>query len=71
MECAFDKNTFCAALTEKRCNGCSFRKTREELDAGRERADDRIATLPEEQQEHIRKKYCSISSLHWVEQGKE
>ena len=57
MECAFDKDTFCSALTEKRCVGCSFRKTREELDAGREKADDRIAALPEEQQEHIRFKY--------------
>lgn len=57
MKCAFDRTTFCTALIEKKCHKCSFRKTREQLDEGRERAYDRICSLPEEQQDHIRQKY--------------
>lgn len=57
MRCAFDRGTLCTALSEKKCHKCSFRKTQEELDAGRERAEQRINTLPEEQQDHIRFKY--------------
>ena len=68
MRCAFDKGTFCAVLTEKKCHGCSFRKTHEELDAGREKADDRIASLPEEQQEYIRRKYPRISASCYKEE---
>lgn len=65
--CAFERNEYtCAALSVKSCKGCPFFKTQEELDAGRERADERIATLPEEQQEHIKKKYRSYSSVCWV-----
>lgn len=71
MKCAFDRTVYCLALMEKRCRGCSFFKTPEELDAGREKADDRISKLPEEQQEYIRKKYrafCNVSASIWKEQ---
>jgi hypothetical protein len=57
MKCAFDRNTLCTALAVKECHGCAFRKTHEELDAGRERAEKRIESLPEEQQDHIFYKY--------------
>lgn len=66
MRCAFDRGTLCTALSEKKCHKCSFRKTPEELDAGRERAEDRIASLPEVQQEHIKKTYRAYSSVCWV-----
>lgn len=65
--CAFERDEYsCSALCVKSCKGCHFFKTQEELDAGRDRADDRIATLPEEQQEKIKKKYRSYSSVMWV-----
>ena len=68
MKCAFDRGFVCTVLTEKKCHGCSFCKTHEELDAGREKAEDRIATLPEAQQEHIRFKYHTrYSSSAWEE----
>ena len=67
MKCAFDRTVYCIALNEKQCRGCAFRKTHEELDAGREKADDRIASLPDEQQEYIRKKYrvFNVSASVW------
>ena len=71
MKCAFDRTTFCIALTEKNCVGCAFHKTPEELDEGRERAYDRICNLPEEQQEHIAKKYRGLNyRANYWEEGK-
>lgn len=67
MICAFDRGETCAALTLKECIGCHFRKSQDELDAGRERADDRIASLPDEVQDKIAKKYRSISASIWKE----
>lgn len=66
MKCAFERDTSCAALSVKDCEGCNFFKAPEELVRGRDRADDRIATLPEEQQAHIKKKYRGYSSVCWV-----
>lgn len=60
MKCAFDRGTFCTALSEKDCRGCAFRKTTEELYEGRERAYDRICSLPDELQDHIREKYKAL-----------
>lgn len=55
-ECVFDKgNDKCSALTAKMCAGCRFRKTKRELDAGRQKAIERIGTLPNRDQ--INKKY--------------
>lgn len=67
MKCAFDKGETCDALTMKECLGCRFRKTQYELDCGREKADDRIASLPEDLRDKIVKKYRSISASIWKE----
>ena len=66
MKCAFERGETCAALVAKECVGCNFFKTQDELDRGRERADDRIDALPEERREHIKKKYRSYSAACWV-----
>lgn len=73
MRCAFDRGTLCTALSEKKCHKCSFRKTTEELDEGREKAEDRIASLPEDKQEYIRFKYNKgrKSASVWEEEGGE
>ena len=61
--CAFDNGKrSCTALTQKKCNGCNFRKTPEEVRAGRERAARRLRTLPEEQQKQIRDSYHNKTS---------
>ena len=44
-ECAFDRGKKCFALTTKKCNGCNFYKTKEQLKAGREKSTDRLMTL--------------------------
>lgn len=56
-DCVFSIRTKCGVLTEKNCEGCHFRKTREELLQGREKAAERIRSLPPDKQEHIRLKY--------------
>ena len=60
MKCVFDKGTCCMALSEKQCHGCSFYKTPQQLTEGRKKADERIASLPAEQQTHIRFKYKQL-----------
>lgn len=55
--CAFDKGDHCEALLTHNCEKCSFRKTREEVIAGREKAMEILSRLPEEQQAAIRDKY--------------
>lgn len=48
----------CSATNYKECpEKCPFRKTKAELQEGREKAAKRIATLPEHQQRAIREKY--------------
>jgi hypothetical protein len=56
-DCVFSIRTKCEVLTEKNCEGCHFRKTREELQQGRAKATERIRSLPLNKQEHIRLKY--------------
>ena len=58
-ECVFDKGRYCSILTTHTCEKCSFRKTKRELDLGRERALNRIDGLPQEQREAIKKKYST------------
>lgn len=60
MKCVFDKGDFCGALSEKQCHGCSFYKSPEEYNAGRKKADERIASLPEAQRVHIMQKYKKL-----------
>ena len=44
--CVFDRGHKCVALTERKCVKCPFYKTKEELDAGRKIAFERIKDLP-------------------------
>lgn len=37
-KCAFDLEDRCSALSEMRCESCTFRKTKEQLEAGRRKA---------------------------------
>ena len=60
MKCAFDKGAGCAALREKQCDGCSFYKTQAQIAEGRKRAEERIASLPEAQREHIKLKHKQL-----------
>lgn len=56
-KCAFDLEKKCAALTDKECKGCRFRKSKEELEEGREKARRRLDSLPIVQREYIKHKY--------------
>ena len=57
-KCAFDEGEWkCSALTKKRCKGCSFFKTEEQLAAGREKAEERIRELSGEHQRQIEDTY--------------
>lgn len=52
--CAFELNKrSCSALTKKQCVGCHFRKTAEELEAGRKKARERIASLSAAEREGL------------------
>ena len=51
--CAFDKGDFCTILKCKECSFCTFKKTREELIKGRQRAMIRINGLPTPKRSYI------------------
>ena len=56
--CVFCKsNNKCIALVEKKCERCSFAKTAEQLNFGRQCAMRRIKSLPEKQRNYINDKY--------------
>ena len=61
--CAFDKGDKCVALTTHDCEKCSFRKTKDELLAGRRKARAMLEDLPQEQREAIQKKYYGRDSV--------
>lgn len=56
-ECVFYQGKKCAALNQKKCGGCRFFKTEEQLEEGRKRAKDRVMSLPLEQRLHIASVY--------------
>lgn len=57
-KCAFDLYPAkCSALTSKVCENCPFRKSSEELAAGRKKARRRLHSLPEETKTWIVDKY--------------
>jgi hypothetical protein len=57
-KCAFDfGKRRCYALNVKKCEGCRFFKTEEELKAGREKATDRLMTLDRKFLNDINRKY--------------
>ena len=62
INCVFSREEGCAVLTKKQCESgkpCSFCKSAKELEAGRKRADARIASLTEEEKAYIQFKYPS------------
>ncbi len=61
-ECAFNKNSGCSALHREDCEGCTFFKTQEQLSAGRAKAAEMIAALPEGKQMYFRAKYNSYDN---------
>ena len=50
-------NDNCKLLYRDHCIGCTFAKTKEELDEGRAKSQERIANLPEDKCIHILRKY--------------
>ena len=59
IDCAFRVNERrCSALTKKFCGRCKFYKTAEELQEGRDKAEERIRSLPKRVQMEIHDKYC-------------
>ena len=64
-ECAFAREDECVALNDKECEGCVFRKTREELMAGRQKFFDRLPKLPRVQQIHILETYYGVEDRKW------
>lgn len=68
MKCVFDKDAYtCAALTRKQCIGCSFFKTKKQLEEGREKAEEHIESLPGDVQDKIAKKYRTVCASIWRE----
>ena len=63
-KCAFDRGDNCVALSAKQCVACPFRKTEEELNDGRQKATDRLISLPKSTQIHIARKYYGKGSLN-------
>ena len=61
-KCVFAEGKSCKALSEKYCSGCTFKKTKEELEDGRDRAAELFYRLPPEKRKAIRKKYYSERS---------
>lgn len=56
--CAFELNKrSCSALTKKQCVGCHFRKTAEELEAGRERSRELLKKLTPQERASIKERY--------------
>ena len=59
-DCAFSRENGCVALTVKQCalgKSCSFYKTAHELEAGRAKANARLAQFTEAEQQLINTKY--------------
>lgn len=55
--CVYDNGYACEALASRKCEGCTFKKTRSELIKGKKASRELLEKLPERQLEHIRKKY--------------
>lgn len=45
-KCGFDRGCDCAALLEKRCDGCRFYKTKQQIVDGRFKAEQRLDSIP-------------------------
>lgn len=64
-KCTFDKGEKCVALSVHDCEGCPFRKTKEELLAGRRKARAMLNKLPQERRDAIDKKYYGKDSVRY------
>lgn len=62
-KCAMDRGTKCIALTTHECETCAFRKTKDELLAGRRRARILLERLPDEQRKTIEDKYYGRNNV--------
>ena len=62
--CYYAQGKKCSVLTRKHCEGCSFRKTYLEVVRDREKAKERIASLPLAQLIHIVDRYYSGKKCH-------
>lgn len=69
IDCCFKSSMGCTALRDSRCEGCGFKKTKEELAEGRRRALDRVLSLPDEQRIHIVRKYYAFGSGRHNDEG--
>lgn len=58
--CAFENDKQCNALKTKKCEGCHFFKTKEELINGRKKAAERISKLSPKTQTQILNKYYDL-----------
>lgn len=63
IDCFAYKRRSCQALTKKKCDGCSFYKTKEEFEAGQKKAMERIKTLDKNLQEHIKETYLKRGGI--------
>jgi hypothetical protein len=57
QDCFAYRRKGCSALKIKKCDGCSFYKTKEQYLRDQKKALDRIYTLDEEKQRHIFETY--------------
>ena len=71
IKCAFDREEgVCDVLNEKSCEKCSFFKSKERLEEGRAKAEKRIKTLPQEQQDYIYDRYYSKRTRRLINESK-
>jgi hypothetical protein len=56
-DCFAYKRNSCTALKVKKCEGCSFYKTKEQYELDQQKALERIRGLDAERQKHIFEKY--------------
>jgi hypothetical protein len=57
QDCFAYRRNSCSALKVKKCDGCSFYKTKEQYLRDQKKALDRIYTLDEDKQRHIFETY--------------
>ena len=62
-KCAFLRHERCVVLTDTVCSLCKYRKTEDQLNAGRDKALNRIRKLPLGQQDHIMNKYYTAANI--------
>ena len=56
-KCFADKDSYCSALNKKKCEGCNFFRTEEDLEESKNRAMKRIDSLSKTTQDYIYGKY--------------